>query len=325
MVENVEQENVVNAKNSKSYKTIFVLFVLLAACGAGAYAWYQNNGFSNIFKSVDEESALVSNLQSQIQELNLRVKSLEQAPKAEVSTADLAMLNDKINTSLNFNEQILDAKANTSSVLGLINRVDALEHKVNALGQVSSQGALVLTAAMLVKDSAYKGEFTYEAEVLKYLSLDTAMARPAEEIYQYASVGILCKRKLIDKFNELYQNLQNTPKTEENVEQIVDQEEPTTWKEKINSKIKELVIIEKHQENEPEAVESKTIDEVYKLVNDGYLSLALEKMKSNELYNTEEFKIWEQQVIASDKFEQALKQIEVLTLAFMKTEALQNR
>ena len=48
-------------------------------------------------------------------------------------------------------------------------------------------------------------------------------------------------------------------------------------------------------------------------------------MNSVEAYNTEDFKVWEQQVVARENFDRALKQIEALTLAFMKTEGLQNR
>lgn len=324
MVENIKQENATNVAKSSSYKGVVLAVVLLAICGAGAYAGYKNGAFDNVFKADNKESSMVSVLQNQINELNIRINNLEKAPKAEVSTADLAMLNDKINTALNFNNQILDAKANTSSVLGVINRVDNLETKIASLGKVSSQGALVLTAAMLVKDNAYKGEFTYEAEVLKHLALGTAMEKPAEDISQYAATGVLCNRKLIEKFNELHQNMQVAPEPEK-VQEVEESAEPKNWKEKLNSKIKEFVIIEKHQEDVPQTDEEPKEDEVYKLVNDGYFALAIEKMNSVEAYNTEDFKVWEQQVVARENFDRALKQIEALTLAFMKTEGLQNK
>lgn len=323
MVENVEKKDSKNVEKSKSYRGVGLIIALLAIGGIGAYLWYQNPEIFSKIDSNKEESALAQNLQSQINALNLKIKDLEKTVNEQAKTSDLAMLNDKMNTSLRFNEQILNAKADTAAVLGLMNRVDNLETNIKNLGRVSSQGALILTAAMLVKDTAYKGAFNYEAEVLRTLAYGTSMQNAAEDIYNLSSNKILCKRKLTKLFNSLFDNMQKNT-VQEDVKEIEVKEEPENWKEKINSKLKELVIIEKHQDKTLE-LKQKAEDEVYKLVNEGYFSLAIEKMKLNEAYNTENFKVWEEQVLRQENFEQALSQIEALTLAFMKAESLKNK
>lgn len=318
MVESMKKETELKPAKTNSYKGLVLGVVLLAFCGAGAYLWQKNPDFADIFKSEERESALVENLQSQIDALSLKVQTLEKAANEQVKFNDLSMLNDKVNTSLKFNDQILNSKADVNSVLGVINRVDDLEVKVKNLGQVSSQGALVLTASMLVKDSAYKGSFVYEAEVLRHLAYGTAMQTPAEEIYQLSENKILCSRKLKETFNLLYADMQKADVKED----VKETKEDADWKEKITSKLNELVVIEKHEEKTAPENVALDEDEVYKLVNDGYFALAVEKMKQNELYNTDKFKVWADQVSNKEKFEQALKQIEALTLAFMKAESL---
>lgn len=321
MVENTEDKNENKQVKTTSYKGLFLGVVLLAVCGGCGYLWYRNPQFLSKFTSSEKESAVMQNLQNEINVLNSKVQHLEKLVNEQVNMQDLAMLNDKVNTSLKFNEQILNAKADTASVLGLMNRVDNLETSVKNLGQVSSQGALVLTASMLVKDSAYKGSFMYEAEVLRHLAYGTAMQNSAEEIYQLSSNKILCKRKLKEEFNRLYKNMQKNIVREE-IEKVETKAEPTNWKDKFTSKLNELVVIEKHEKNPAQQELSIPEDEVYKLVNDGYFALAIDKMAQNESYNTDSFKAWEEQVLRRDLFEQALKQIEALTLAFMKAESL---
>lgn len=321
MVEIKETENIKNNVKTKSYKSIIAFMIVLLLVGTAVVFVQKNPKILDFFKHQNTESDKDISLQSQINELNLRIAELEKAPKAEVKTSDIAMLNDKINVVSEFNQKILDSKADTSHVLGLMGRVDLLENKVKNLGKVSSQGALILTASMLIKDVAYKGPFEYEAEVLKYLALDTSMEQPAEEIYQYAKTGVKCKKNLIQEFNLIYANkLQSSEKTET---QEPAKSEPTNWKEKINSKLSELIIIERTDKKQLDSQQTQKEDEVYKLVNDGFLELAIEKMNNNEFYQTTEFENWKNDVVKRSAFERSLRQIEALTLAFMKAESLQ--
>ncbi|MBE6450396.1 MAG: hypothetical protein E7016_00335 [Alphaproteobacteria bacterium] len=324
MVENIETKNEVKQAKSVSYKGLVLGFVLLSVCGAGAYLWYKNPDFANVFKSQNKESEAIVLLQNKIGVLERKISSLENAPKDGVSRKDLAMLNDKIDMVSKFNEKILDAKADTSVVLGLVGRVDGLESVTKNLGKATSQGALILTAAMLVKDNAYKQNFVYEAEVLKHLAMGTTMQKASEDIYEVALNGVVCQKKLIAEFNKLYDNMQKNVVTKENNEADTD-EQPANWKEKITSKLNELVVIEKHQDKEKTTQAALPVDEVYQLVNEGYLTLAIEKMKQNESYNMEDFKVWEQKVLTLQKLEQALDLIRIQTLAFMKAESLQNQ
>ncbi len=320
MVEIKETENAKNNVKTKSYKSLTVFIAILLLIGGAAVYIQKNPKILDFFKHQNTESDIVTNLQSQIDNLNLRLNELEKAPKAEVSTADLAMLNDKINIVSDFNQKILDSKADTSHVLGLMGRVDELDNKVKNLGKVSSQGALVLTASMLVKDNAYKGPFEYEAEVLKYLAIDTSMEQPAEEIYKYAQTGVKCKKTLIKEFNLIYDEKSQKENQTENNENS--SPEPVSWKDKLNSKLSELIVIERINEKDNQVKEIKTEDEIYKLVNDGFLELAVEKMKHTEAYNTPEFNNWSKDVMSKEAFDRSLRQLEALTLAFMKAESL---
>ena len=325
MVENKEQNEVKNQVESKKYAKTFGAVAIIALIAGGSWYLHKNYDLMSFFKFENKESEVVVRLQNQINALEVKIKSLESAPKSDVSTQDLAMLNDKINLVSKFNQEVLSSKADAATILGLITRVDSLEAITKNLGQVSSQGALVLTAAMLVKDNAYKGNFIYEAEVLKHLAANTTMQKASEEIYQYAATGVLCNKKLIAEFNKLYENMQKQ-KEEQNSEEEVVKNEPENWKDKITAKLNEMIVIEKH-ENKAEQQEQtlSAEDDVYKLVNNEHFSLAIEKMKLNDAYNTEEFKVWEGKVFAQQNFEQALNQIRSQTLAFMKAESLQNQ
>ncbi|MBQ8869959.1 MAG: hypothetical protein IJ019_01120 [Alphaproteobacteria bacterium] len=324
MVENIETKNEVKQVKSTSYKGLVLGFVLLSVCGAGAYLWYKNPDFANVFKSQNKESEAIVLLQNKIDALERKISGLENAPKDGVSRKDLAMLNNKIDMVSKFNEKILDAKADTSVVLGLVGRVDGLESVTKNLVKATSQGALILTAAMLVKDNAYKQNFVYEAEVLKHLAFGTTMQKASEDIYEVALNGVVCQKKLIAEFNKLYENMQKNVVSEENNEANTDKQ-PANWKEKITTKLNELVVIEKHQNKEKTLQAALSVDDVYQLVNEGYITLAIEKMKQNESYNTQDFKLWEQKVLTLQKLEQALDLIRVQTLAFMKAESLQNQ
>ena len=133
MVEIKETENAKNNVKTKSYKSIIAFMIVLLLVGTAVVFVQKNPKILDFFKYQNTESDKDISLQSQINELNLRIAELEKAPQAEVKTSDIAMLNDKINVVSEFNQKILDSKADTSHVLGLMGRVDLLENKVKNL------------------------------------------------------------------------------------------------------------------------------------------------------------------------------------------------
>ena len=319
-----------SAKFKKAVKKTFTLIVILAILSGSGWYLYKNPQLLNI-KTDSAKTDKIAALEAKIQSLQNQIAALQNDASLSVSRQELnafkndsantlAELNKKIDNVADINTEIIDAKASNATVLGVVSRLDNLEKKVNSFGQVSTRGALVLTAAMLVKDSADSGrQFIYEAEVLRNLAQGTNMQAPAEEISALATKGIFSKQALINEFNKLY-ILSETKEVEEEVQKEPENEKNQDWKAKINEKLSKLVVIEYHDDNE-NAKESMQ-DEVYRLVNEGELYKAAVLMEGNAKYQSPEFKKWQENVKAQESFNDALRQIEALTLAVMKAESL---
>lgn len=326
MVKNPEAtvENMQNSSKTQGLqwrRWLFYLTFTVILAGGGWFLW-QNPAFLQKLRSVDNTDDLMQ-MQNQIKELQQETARLRQKSEIAVSMQDIALLNEKIDNLSRINTEILDSKASNAAILGLISRVDNLETKVSNLGKVSSQGALILTAAMLVKDSAAGGEpFEYEAEVLRQLAMGTNMQPASETIAAYAAKGILSKQKLTAEFNRLYAENQIAQEFEAK-QQAAEQTgavEAKTWKDKINSKLSELIIIEKHEEKAAENPQAQ--DEVYRLVNAGEFNLALVKMADDEKYQSQAFKQWQNEVKGKEGFTRALQQIQALAMGVMRAESL---
>lgn len=311
--------------------SIVFKLALLGILGAGVWHIYQNPQILNF----SAQNKNVTLLEQKINLLETRLNSLEQSNHNAVSAQDVdtlrlqtaqlaADIHKKVEKISDINTEILGSKASNASMLGVISRVDDLESKVKSLGKVSSQGALILTAAGLVKDAAESGQpFVYEAEVLRQLAAGTNMQPAAETIAAYADDGIKSKEWLIEQFDRLYdaQEAAKQPVSEE-VQPEKEAEPAAGWKEKLNSKLSKLVVIEYHNENSAES--SPAEDEVYKLVNRGELKQAMTLMADNPEYRTDAFDTWKKQVAAEENISRAIKQIQALTLAVMKAENLKN-
>ncbi len=302
--------------------------VIIAAVVVGGGWYLQQN--PQILQKTNHDSAeqnAILQLESKIKALQTEVNELKRL-NAEAKNDSLqlaAMLNGKIDNVNKINSEILDSRVSTSAMLGVISRVDALESKVRSFGQVSTRGALTLTAAMLVKDSAATGKpFVYEAEVLRNLALGTNMEAPADVIASLSYEGIPSSAELTERFNQLYVKEQTKQAAAEiaaaeQAENAKNAQKEPDWKEKINSKLSKLISIEYH---EKPVAELMAKDEVYRLVNEGKFSEASVLMSAKPEYQTEEFAKWQKQITASEEFNQALKQIEALTMAVMKAENL---
>ena len=316
------------SKSSVGFAKGAVWLVIIAGAVLGG-AWYlqQNPQLLQKINNDSAEQNAILRLENKINALQTEVNELKRL-NAEAKNDSLqlaAMLNGKIDNVNKINSEILDSRVSTSAMLGVVSRVDALEAKVRSFGQVSTRGALTLTAAMLVKDSAATGKpFVYEAEVLRNLALGTNMEAPADVIASLSYEGLPSPEKLTERFNELYIKEQTKKteaelaKAEEELAAKNQQKEPD-WKEKINSKLSKLISIEYH---EKPVAELMAKDEVYRLVNEGKFSEASVLMSAKPEYQTEEFAKWQKQITATEEFNQALKQIEALTMAVMKAENL---
>lgn len=333
------------------------LFLAAAVLGGGWYL-YQNPQLLFKKKLPGETNPEIMRLTDRLNALAGQVGSLQAVSRRQATHDDVAALqnridalsaamDEKIEKVSRLNRDILDSKAGNSAVLNLVSRVDGLEAQVREMGKISSRGALVLTAAMLVKESAGSGQpFEYEAEVLRQLAAGTNMAAPAETIARFAAEGITGPKGLIAEFNRLYDEKQRQTanavplpvdgktaaplapdnnaaqeKSPENLSPVAENDGLDGWKEKISSKLSQLIIIERHDDvaaDEPALVH----DRIYVLVNQGKLQEASALMKNDPAYQTQDFIGWQAKVAAGNEFDRALRKIQALTLAVMKAENL---
>lgn len=268
-------------------------------------------------------------LQNKIAQLENVVRTYGQK-KEEVGAKDLAALNEKIDNVGKINLELLEAKASMASVAGVTERMDRLEFEVQKLGHVSSQGALILTAAGLVEEAAKKHEpFMYEASVLEELSRDTPMEKSAHTIAEIAVKGLPLREDLIEKFIKMYELsfvTQKEPKTE-NLPVLESNESsaPQSWVEKLKEKISSLIVVERIKEPGEIAEENENasdFDEVYRLVRNGEFETAILKMNVNPKYQTENFEVWIEEVRAEKVFDKEMSKIKALTLGVMKAQDL---
>lgn len=338
MVKNSETDVTANAETGVKKKNTggaFRKFVVLSAVAVlfGGAGWYLYQNPQLLKQGVREDTTdpQIVQLHNKINDLQQKLAVLESENAGKISGRELSALHERIDTHARLNREILDSKAGNGAILGLINRMDMLEMRVNNLGKVSSNGALILTAAMLVKDGADTGgSFEYEAEVLRQLAEGTNMQAPAETIASYASEGLPDQAQLIEEFNRLYDK--RTPAATEsaseaaaeNVTPADPEPQETGWKDKINEKLSRLVSVKYHGDEEQAAPEVLPQDEVYTLVNQGKFDQAVLMMNNNPEYSGEAFLNWQKKIRARDEFDKALRQIQALTLASMKVENLRN-
>ncbi|MBR2299788.1 MAG: hypothetical protein IJ870_04355 [Alphaproteobacteria bacterium] len=311
-----------NEKVKKDTKTAIWPMIntalILAVFGAGYVAINENSAFkANQFQ--------IKALENKIAQLENVVRSY-QSKSSTVDAKDVAALNEKIDHIAKVNLELLDAKAGLAAVSGVTERVDRLELEIGKLGQVSSESALILTAAGLVEEAAKKHEpFIYEASVLEGLSHDTPMEKSAHIIAGIAVKGLPSNQDLIEKFIKIYELSflsQRENKVQDSAILASDvHKAPQTWTEKLAEKLKTLVVIEKIKEPTEKTVR-KDVDEVYRLVRNGDFETAIVKMNTDPKYQTENFEIWIEDVRAEKVFDKEMAKIKSMTLGAMKLENL---
>ena len=249
-------------------------------------------------------------------------QALEKIGTLEIKLSNLqeklSDLENKVERTAKLNTTALEDKASVQTVTEMESKIESLKEQVSELSKYSSTGALILTASLMVKETAQKGEpFVYEAEVLRLLAEGTNMAQTADTIFAYAEKGVPSVLELQNSFKELYAQ-ENTPQ-----EQTPATAENTSWKDKLNAKLNTLVSIEYNNKQAPERPEMP--DEVYPLVEKAHFSEALQKIALNPKYQTEKFQAWEKSVSERLALMNALQNIEAQTLALMKKESLKNQ
>lgn len=276
------------------------------------YAKSLNN--SQVVEEVNETN--INDLSMQISQLQNEINSFKNVPQpvaVGVSPEELQNFESRIEAIEKQNLNVIDSKADVATVLGLVTRLDKAEENLDKLAKVTDQGALVLSATMLIKEAADNGQrFEYETEILQLLAKgDVKLNEPIAIIAKYAKDGIQTKSYLINEFESIYKALLKEQK----------KEFEKTWKDRINSKFNEIVKVKRVNKNAPEFAADKQIELVKNLVKSGNLSKALRELSLIDNKNIQEDKAlvsWIEATKARVEFDEAISKISTYSLALMK-------
>lgn len=338
MVKNTEKkqevENVSASGNkSKSFvfKTIVLAFVLMAVYGVwknpvllDKVADFVKTSSVQNEKSYQNESSIIYQqmalLQNQLNQMQMQINSL---PKSSADF-DLTQVEDKISAIEKQNLNVINSKADVATVLGIVTRLDKIEEKLDTLAKISDDGALVLTATMMVRECADNGVgFVYEAEILQQLAKgDMDIQADVETIARYAKEGVFSQNELKSQFQNIYKNIvKNTEK--QNLE-------GKSWKEKLNIKLSEVVKVKRVNDlavPQGEKQDKNSLKKIKDLVDNGNLKMALDELQQLNnpvIINNQALTLWMDKAQAKVNFNQAIANISAHSLALMKVNSLKN-
>lgn len=331
--DNREEENTKISKKSMTSR-IFTWFLLLVIILIGWSIWRNPQGLSNIRDSLfpnkpDQEmvvavkpvEAVVDNtnyIMQEIAQLRGEIELIRDKMSQELDLETLNLLNQKFEALEKNNLNIIDSKADVATVLGMVNRMDKLEGKVEKLIRVTDESALTLTSVMLVKDAAERGgKFEYEAEVLSQLSQDNNQIRESVEIIVNASTkGIKTNAFIASSFEGVYNNILKKQKADFE----------KTWKDRVNSKLSEYVKIRRTGDKQPEFEKDQDLVLARKMVLAEDFAEAvriLEKPENMQSFGKdEELRNWIDMVKVKQEFNAAVSQIANNSLAVMKVSSI---
>ena len=315
-----ETPAVKSVKKHFSFVKLFLFLILAGGIyGLAAYPQVRQSSLNYVlswFNTEDDYQNQLNLMKSQILALQQSLQQME-SQKPEI---DFSYVDEKISDIEKFNRNVIDSKANVATVLGVITRMDKAEQRLDTLSKVSDESALILTAAMLVKDSAERGNhFEYEAEVLQELAKGAPQfAEAVQVVASYAPKGIVSQDVLEFEFDDIYQSLIKEQKAtfEKN------------WKDRINSKLNELVQIKRVNEKALKFVVDEKLEDVKTAVDEGKLALAVQKLEmlDNPLFKENKaLQNWIEKAKANVAFYRAINKISASSLAIMKVKFLKNQ
>ena len=315
----IKEEKVKRGSFKKALIKLLVLLILAAA----AYGLWKNPALIDKAKSMFSHQPKVDLYQQQIDALTMQMQALQQqlaATKAQIKEPDLSGLEARIRDIKKMNLNVIDSKADVATVLGVVTRMDKAEQKLDKLTAVTDDSALVLTGVLLVKDSAERGgNFEYEVEVLSNIAADNPqMAKEVQKFVPFAKEGISSELELVKEFDVIYANLLDKQKTDFD----------KTWKERLNTKLSEIVQIKKTNEKAPEFSADKNLENIKQYVDAGELLRAvslLKKPKNQEWMQSEALQQWVKKVQAREEFYDLVEDLSASSLAALKVNFLKKK
>ena len=323
-----------NNMEDKSVKTFSVtkfifrtsVVCVLVAVGYGAWKYpVAIEKAKSLFVSepeVDVYQPQLDVINGKINAMNSQLQFIEKkinASLSQIKAPDLSPLYDKIAMIEKMNVNVIDSKADVATVLGVVTRMDKAEHKLDKLSAVTDDSALVLTATMLVKDAAEKGNgFEYEAGVLtQILSDNPELKTYAVQVEKFAKNGVQSELNLVKSFDNIYAEILNEQKEDFN----------QNWKERLTNKFNEFVKIKKTNTEDAKFVADAGLEKIKSLVDNGQLYVAAEELDklSNDVWTkNQKLQEWAMRVKSRKEFLNLINSITAKSLAAMKVKFLKN-
>ena len=313
--QSVSEETKETLKKTKFGKFSLLLVILVI----GGYGVWKNPQVLQKMKSFFAVQETKDMYQVQINTLNSQMHSLQQQLAllaSQIKEPDLSKVYERFDAIEKMNLNVISSKADVATVLGLVTRVDKNERKLDKLSEITDDSALVLTSLMLVKDAAEKGKpFEYEYEVLNNIVADKPkMMEKVKVLEPIAKIGVESELFLANRFNDVCDEILSADKNEEGL----------SWKERLNSKIHDIVQI-KNTKKASEEKEIDVLEEMKKLVDDGHLMAAvslLEASKNDLLMQNPQIIEWAEKVKTRSLFFDAINALTAQSLAVMKVNFL---
>ncbi len=272
-------------------------------------------------KKDDVHQTQITALQNQVNSLQETLSELE----IKVSNPDFSDINKRIDDIQQISINTIKSKADVEAVLGLVVRMDNVEGKVNNLAKVTNESALILTAAMLVKDAGERGgEFVYEAEVLSELATENyKIAKEVSRLNELAVDGIPSVEELQKSFSDIF--MLRYPDVAE------DEVIANNWKDRIYHQINKVVKIKNKNDENQREVEISQDDKVWLIVNDVVMSgdinkamAIIRKPINKSVAEDENMVSWLKKADMYKDFYDAISRISANSLAVMKANFLKN-
>ena len=142
-------------------------------------------------------------------------------------------LHDKVGKMETLTAQYMNIKADSSAVISLGERLDELEKRTRRLSRISNDGALVLTAALMIRENAAAGQpVRFEAEMLKQLAAGRPEIETAVDyVYNNSSRQYPSNKNLTESFNRISGRI------------VYDLRHQGSWKDRLLRKINEYIHI----------------------------------------------------------------------------------
>ena len=326
-----EAENKEEKASAKTYDRLLVriaLWIIFLAVIAGL--WIKPEILQQLmarFESTTEISTAkqvsLKELEIQISGLQNQIKNLQKRPLPQNNNSEnLKALNERLSNFEKQNIALIDTKADKETIMGVINRLDRLEERLNNLAKISDQGALILSTVMMIKDSAERGNsFEYEAEMLSQLTVqEVQMQNSVRTIASLAHQKIPTKQELQERFAKVHKIVEKAEQERE----IKDK----NWKERLNMKFQEVVQIKRtNQPQNEQAGQPDLLNVAQKEVDNGRFAQALTLLRAapKMIAQNPILQEWISLAEINIRFNQAISQLSSSSLALMKLNYVQTK